>query len=103
MNANTNIPATRNEAWGFWGTMRGVNQSADTAWRIAMTAIAATTGEPLENIRVFLDSRYGRHFADEVYNHTYAGAGLEQAIGISIQKWGEFNLRVDIARCVTAA
>lgn len=39
---NTNIPATRNEGWGFWGTMGG---HACIAWPLAMTAVTDATGE----------------------------------------------------------
>ena len=38
---NSIIPATCNEAWGFWGTM---NEHAAAAWPLAMTAIADATG-----------------------------------------------------------
>jgi len=77
-------PATRNESWGFWGTM---NEHAATAWPMAMSAIADATGEDLENIRAFLDSRYGRHFADEVHNGLYVGKPLKEAIDAATQKW----------------
>ena len=53
------IPATQNDAWGFWGTM---NEHASAAWPLAMTAISDATGQPLESVRIFLDSRFGRHF-----------------------------------------
>ena len=64
------IPASQNEAWGFWGTM---NEHAAAAWPLAMTAIADATGQPLESVRIFLDSRHGRHFADDVQNGLYRG------------------------------
>ncbi len=35
--SNSTIPATRNEAWGFWGTMGG---HASIAWPLVMHAIA---------------------------------------------------------------
>ena len=60
MNTNQQIPATQNEAWGFWGTM---NEHASAAWPLAMTAISDATSQPLESVRLFLDSRHGRHFA----------------------------------------
>ena len=40
MMTTTHIPATQNEAWGFWGTM---NNQAAAAWPIAMTAISDAT------------------------------------------------------------
>ena len=80
----TNIPATQNEAWGFWGTM---NEYAEAAWPMAMTAISDATGQPLESVRVFLDSRHGRHFADDVHNELFAGANLKDAIEQATQRW----------------
>ena len=80
----TNIPATQNEAWGFWGTM---NEHAEAAWPMAMTAISDATGQPLESVRTFLDSRHGRHFADDVHNELFAGANLKDAIEQATQRW----------------
>jgi hypothetical protein len=80
----TNIPVTQNEAWGFWGTM---NNQAATAWPIAMTAIANASYQPLESVRTFLDSRHGRHFADDVLNELHAGANLKDAIHAATQRW----------------
>ena len=37
----TQTLATKNEDWGFWGTM---NEHATAAWPIASTAIATATG-----------------------------------------------------------
>lgn len=78
------IPATQNEGWGFWGTM---NEQASAAWPLAMTAVSDATGQPLESVRIFLDSRYGRHFADDVLNQLDAGNGLADAINATTQRW----------------
>ena len=80
----TQIPATQNEAWGFWGTM---NVQAPAAWPIAMTAISDATYQPLESVRAFLDSRHGRHFADDVLNGLHAGSNLHDAIHAATQRW----------------
>ena len=84
MTTTKQIPASQNEAWGFTGTM---NEHADAAWPMAMTAISNATGESLESVRIFLDSRYGRHFADEVHNALYDGASLADAIHAATQRW----------------
>ena len=84
MMTTTQIPATQNEAWGFWGTM---NDQAQTAWPIAMTAISDATFQPLESVRAFLDSRHGRHFADDVLNGLHAGSDLPDAIHAATQRW----------------
>ena len=78
------IPATQNDAWGFWGTM---NEHASAAWPLAMTAISDATGQPLESVRVFLDSRHGRHFADDVAGELARGDTLKEAIDTAIARW----------------
>ena len=84
MNATTQIPASQNDTWGFYGTM---NEQAEAAWPLAMTAISDATSQPLESVRTFLDSRHGRHFADDVQNGIYAGATLADAIEQATQRW----------------
>jgi len=84
MNATTQIPAPTVTDWGFWGEM---NERAQAAWPIAMTAISDATGQPLESVRAFLDSRHGRHFADSVQNGLYQGLTLEAAIATTTQAW----------------
>jgi hypothetical protein len=78
------MPATCNEGWGFWGSMGGY---AAIAWPLAMTAIADATGEDFDSIRAFLDSRHGRHFADDVHNALYEGRALPDAIAAATKQW----------------
>ena len=78
------IPATQNDAWGFWGTM---NEHASAAWPLAMSAISDATGQPFESVRVFLDSRHGRHFADDVLNEMLRGQKIQQAIDAAVTRW----------------
>ncbi len=82
--ATTHMPSTQNETWGFWGTM---NEHAASAWPIAMTAIAQATDQTLESVRIFLDSRHGRHFADDVQNGLYEGKALADAIHATTERW----------------
>ena len=84
MTTTTQIPATENDAWGFYGTM---NEQAAAAWPIAMTAISDATSQPLESVSLFLDSRHGRHFADDVQNGLFAGATLADAIEQATARW----------------
>lgn len=84
MTTDRNIPATQNEAWGFWGTMES---QASAAWPLAMTAISDATGQPFESVWIFLDSRHGRHFADAVLNQQHAGRTLADAIHAATQQW----------------
>jgi hypothetical protein len=86
----TTILPTRNEDWGFWGTIsRSENRAADpaTAWEIASLRIAEATEAAPEGVRDFLDSRLGRHFADEVANGLWKGEALEPAIETAIARW----------------
>ena len=84
MNTNQQMPATQNEAWGYWGTM---NEYATAAWPTAMTAISDATHQPLDSVRAFLDSRHGRHFADDVLNQMHAGRALTDAIHAATEQW----------------
>ena len=89
MNATTPIPATQNDTWGVYGTM---NEQAEAAWPLAMTAISDATCQPLESVRTFLDSRHGRHFADDVQNGLYTGATLADAIAQATQRWMSWTI-----------
>lgn len=80
----TQTLATQNQDFGFWGTMQ---EHALAAWPIASTAIATATGCEPEQVRAFLDSRYGRHFSDDVQNALYVGATLKDAIDQTTAKW----------------
>ena len=84
MTTTKQIPTSQNEAWGFCGTM---NDDAQAAWPIAITAISDATCQPLESVRLFLDSRHGRHFADDVLNDLHAGSNLQEAIHAATQRW----------------
>jgi hypothetical protein len=85
MQTTTNLlPATQNEDWGFWGTM---GSQASTAWPIALTEISKITGESPEDVRPFLDSRHGRHFADTVHDALAQGRDMQAAIAQAIAQW----------------
>ncbi|SFM91595.1 hypothetical protein [Nitrosomonas communis] len=84
MNTTRQIPSSQNESWGFWHTLE--NQ-ANKAWPLAMAAIAGATNQPFESLQLFLDSRFGRHFADDVLNQLNAGHTLPDAINAATQQW----------------
>lgn len=54
---------TTNPHYGFYGTING---DKDAAWVAALAAVSKATGQPEGRVAVFLDSRLGRHFADQV-------------------------------------
>ena len=78
---------TRNEAWGYFGTMRLAGADPMQAWNAASAMIAAETDGSPEAVRDFLDSRHGRHFADDVAGELGKGLGLEAAIEAAIARW----------------
>lgn len=84
MNTTTQIPAPTITDFGFFGTL---GEHAEAAWPLAMTAISDATSQPLESVQVFLDSRHGRHFADDVQNGLYQGQPLAGAINAATQRW----------------
>jgi hypothetical protein len=78
------IPAATVTDFGFFGTLA---EHALAAWPIAMTAIADATYQPFESVRAFLDSRHGRHFADDVNNEMAKGQALDAAIQAVVARW----------------
>ena len=81
------ILPTRNEAWGFFGTMQTAGADPMQAWNAASAMIAAATDAAPEGVRDFLDSRHGRHFADDVAGELCKGLGLEEAIEAAVARW----------------
>ncbi len=82
---NSTLP-TANEAWGFFGTAGGFTD-ARAAWAIAFPAVAKATSGSAEGVRAFLDSRHGRHFADDVRNGIHAGLPIAAAIDAAVTRW----------------
>ena len=89
------ILPSRNEDYGFFRAMTVCplrdRRSADV-WALASNMIAAAIRAASEDemigIRDFLDSRMGRHFADDVVgNMTGCNIGLEPAITSTIRRW----------------
>jgi len=50
---------------------------------------ADATDEDFDTVRAFLDSRYGRHFADEVQNGLYDGKEMKDD---ATQKWMSWTI-----------
>ena len=87
----TTILPTRNTDWGFWGSIAhshyDLATDAAAAWEIASRRIAETTEASPEGVRDFLDSRHGRHFADDVASELWKGETLKDAIDAAIGRW----------------
>ena len=80
------VLTTHNEAWGFWGTIRH-HADPQQAGPAAFKALATATGCADEGVRDFLDSRHGRHFADDVANGLFERRSLADAIDKAIERW----------------
>ncbi|WP_445809570.1 hypothetical protein [Yoonia sp.] len=99
MTAHPILPS-RNEDYGFFRTLTTCPQrdrcSAEV-WVLASIMIADATCADSEDemigIRDFLDSRIGRHFADDVVgNMTGCNIGLETAIAGTIRRWQDWRI-----------
>ena len=64
-----------------------MNDNAQAAWPLAMTAISDATCQPLASVGLFLDSRFGRHFADDVLNEMLRGHDIKAAIDAAVARW----------------
>ena len=96
MASNTEMPQTHNREWGFFGTISH-HGDAETAWPLAINAISDATSLPAAAVAAFLDSRYGRHFADEVSNYLAAGQSLATAINAAGTTWMGWRISVHTA------
>jgi hypothetical protein len=95
----TTLPST-NENWGFFGTMQTAGADPMQAWTAANAMIAAATGASAEGVRDFLDSRHGRHFADDVLSRL-AEVGphrLEDAIEATVARWQAWRISRQTSR-----
>jgi hypothetical protein len=100
MTAHVILP-TRNEANGFFGTITICSlreRRTAVVWTLASTLIAqavhADSEDEMIGVRDFLDSRMGRHFADDVVGELQSGvANSETAINTSIRKWLGWRIR----------
>jgi hypothetical protein len=58
--------ATANEEWGFWGTSKQNGYDADLTWETTSHFLAKHFDLTPEQTRDVLDSRFGRHLADDL-------------------------------------
>ena len=107
--ANTGAPAKHGERdepdrphdpeprLGFYGTIDH-HGDADVAWLIAMNSISDATGCADDEVRAFLDSRHGRHFAEDIANGLAAGKTIADAIEASTTRWMGWCIGAQAAR-----
>lgn len=93
------LPKTENESWGFYGTLHNYKpDTAKEAWDIALLAIYNTTGLSLMDCQIFLDSRHGRHFADNAIDNIAKSKDIMEAIQMAVDKWMAFKITRSTAR-----
>ena len=78
--------ASKNQDRSFFGRIRH-HAEPHPAWTLAMEAIGNATACSDEAARDFLDSRYGRHLADEVANALVGRLELSAAIDSAVARW----------------
>ena len=94
------ILPSRNPDHGFFGILTTCperDRRSVEVWGLASTLIAkairATTEEDMIGIRDFLDSRMGRHFADDVVgNMVGCKIDSETAIKSAIRRWQDWRI-----------
>jgi hypothetical protein len=94
------ILPSRYEDHGFFGTLTVCplrDRRSAEVWVLASTLIAAAiranSEDEMIGIRDFLDSRMGRHFADDVVgNMTGCGIDCETAIKSAIRRWQDWRI-----------
>ena len=97
---NATVLPSRNTDYGFFGTLTTCperDRRTSEVWiltsRLIAQAVNATSEEEMIGIRDFLDSRSGRHFADEVVGALQCGApDCEAAIAAAIAKWQDWRI-----------
>lgn len=91
---------SRNEDYGFFRTLTVCpdrDRRSTEVWTLASRLIAEAVHADNEDekigIRDFLDSRMGRHFADDVVgNMTGCNIALEAAISSAIRRWQDWRI-----------
>jgi hypothetical protein len=103
MAEKTATPATRNRAWGFYGTCVTLGHAdPDAAWNEAieiLTDLAGTFRLEPEVARDLLDAPWGRHLADAYFGND----GMAEAIAelATSRRWVRSTLQ--ITRAIVAA
>lgn len=82
---------TKNTVWGFFGTIQTNYSFSDTVSARLFDAtgqmLAKKLKLPVEQIVCFLDSKYGRHFADELSFHGAADGMTDKAFVGVVRKF----------------
>ena len=85
-NETSAVLASKNQDRGFFGRIRH-HTEPHSVWALAMKAIGNAIACSDEAAQHFLDSRYGRHLADEVVNALIGRLELPAAIDSAVAHW----------------
>ena len=88
---------TSNPDWGFYGTMAHENDPGQ-AWDLTLPKLVHMTGWEEDTVQIFLESRYGRHFADTVRDKMVSGLPLGEAIDAAIKTWMAWRVDKRLAK-----
>lgn len=92
-----NIPQTQNREYGFYGTCTLRGQDADALWQAAVCGLISPIA-PAEVVAVFLDTRHGRHFADDVVQQVEDCVATDEAVAHTAARWNQWRLGRELAR-----
>lgn len=81
------IPHTQNTDYGFFGTCTDAGLDAQRCWAAAVKEVAEATAQPHEDAAIFLDTRHGRHFADDTVCAVLNGQSIEAAVKSAANRW----------------
>ena len=95
----TEVLESHNQEQGFWETTRLDYEEEETQKRrnLAFETLLLLSGKDAEEIREFLDSRIGRHIADDCFDKD-----VKQVIKQNYYAWYEAHLFGDSGKCITA-
>jgi hypothetical protein len=86
--------SSQNEARGFFGAVNAVlgRAAAETGWAEALAQVADATGCTPEAARLFLDSRFGRQFADDALHVAHRSGKLDVAEAVG--RWMRWTTKL---------
>jgi hypothetical protein len=88
---------TANTGWGFTSAVESAPINAAAAFDAAAREIGLVTGTSPWAACVFLDSRHGRHFGDDVVNAIGdAGGDAGKAVHIAVGRWLDAPAQKDL-------
>ena len=89
-------PRTQNAACGFFGAIEAHDFDPESIWQEAVEAITTIGTTSINDAVVFLDSKYGRKFADDVLNALHRKS--EHPVADAVILWSCWKFPKSLAR-----